>query len=195
MEGYKRLKFRLVSVAPMLMHNGRTVDPNDDFAKAIKNISSKKKKVEADYAKMAELEWHASLYVSEDGQVVLPARVLEASFVGGAKKAKQGKNASAGMFIERDAVLEYDGPKDVESLWNDKRFRLAVPVRVSMARVVRTRPKFDKWAADVEVSYMTEVFPRGEVERMITDAGVFVGVGDWRPRYGRFRVEKVDEVQ
>jgi hypothetical protein len=174
------------------MHNGQTADPLNEFSKAMKEISSKRKKVDADHEKLAELEWRAALYVDDQKRPVIPARVLEAAFVAGAKKSKLGKSASAAVYVDSDAVLEYDGPKDVDAMWEDKRFRLVVPVRVQMARIVRTRPKIDKWSAEVSVSYMTDVLNKSQVETMVRDAGIHVGIGDWRPKYGRFTVEVLE---
>ena len=46
---YKSVKLKFVGVSPLLMHNSQTVDPTNKFARALKEISGKRKKVDADY--------------------------------------------------------------------------------------------------------------------------------------------------
>ena len=77
-------------VSPLLCHNGQTADPRNTYSKAIKAISGKRKKVDADYDEMARLEWLAGLY-RIDGDLVIPDYVIESTMIGGAKKSKRGE--------------------------------------------------------------------------------------------------------
>ena len=65
---------------------------------------------------------------------------------------------------------------------------MATPVKVGMARVVRTRPFFKGWSAQFTLNVMDNVANKDEVEGWIKDAGLYVGLCDWRPRYGRFKL-------
>ena len=55
-------KFRLTSVAPLLMHNGQLSDPLNPWAQAIKRITDKRKKTLADLEEVGRLEWYGGLY-------------------------------------------------------------------------------------------------------------------------------------
>ena len=68
----------------------------------------------------------------------------------------------------------------------DERFRLRNPVRVGTAKVQRTRPKFDKWEAEIEVKFLPSLLNRKEVIEFVRIGGEQVGLGDWRPRFGRY---------
>lgn len=186
----KPLKFKIVGVASaLIMHNGDLANPLGKFAKAIKAISAKRKKTDADFEQMAKLEFFGSLYM-KDGVPVIPAFVVEATIISGAKKAKRGNDAKAGIFCMADAVLEYEGPKGVEELWADERFRIQCGVRVGQARVIRTRPKFDKWSIVVELTYDDQILNEADVRDFLIKAGAEVGFCDWRPKHGRFHVEQ-----
>lgn len=187
---YQTLKFKITGVAPLLLHNGRLADPLDPITQAIKKISGKRNKTDADHLEMSRLEWLGSLY-RENGNIVLPGYVVEAGLINGAKKIKRGESAKAGMFCEKDFPIQYDGPKDVDELWKDENFRLKAGVRVQRARCMRTRPKFDPWSAEIEVTFDDQILNAGEIEEFVRICGNQLGLCDWRPRYGRFVAEKV----
>lgn len=187
---WQKLTVKLNGVSPLIQHNGRLADPTHPVVKAMKKISSKRKKTDADFEELARLEFQGGLYMGDDGPV-LPAHVIEATFINGAKKTRDGMTAKAGMFVEENACLEYEGPKDREELWEDESYRHVAKVSVGRASIMRTRPIFDKWAATVTVNYDDEQADERQVTRWIEDAGRLVGFCDWRPRYGRFEVVSV----
>ena len=113
---WKTLHFKLASDSPMIMHSGRTANPLDPFAKALKQISSKRKKTDADHAELARIEFLAGLYLGPDGPVI-PARNVDAMLINAAKKNREGPLAKSGVFCVGDAPLQYDGPRTAEELW------------------------------------------------------------------------------
>jgi hypothetical protein len=184
---WKTKKYHLTGVSPLIQHSGRTADPSNEFAKSLKRVSSKRKKVDADYELMSEIEFKAGLYMNEEGPV-LPPDNIETMIIEGARKDREGKVATSGMFVEKAARLEYDGPRTDAELWADKRFVFTKLVRVQRARVVRTRPVFHNWSATIEVNYEDTLVNETQLDRWVATAGMQIGIGDWRPRYGRFDV-------
>jgi hypothetical protein len=87
---YKLLSLTIVGTAPLVMHNGQTADPLNKYAKMLKAVSSKRKKTEADYEELARIEFFAGLYMDQN-EPAIPARLLEAAVVEGARKSKSGK--------------------------------------------------------------------------------------------------------
>ena len=156
----------------------------------MKKISGKRSKTDADFEELARLEFQGSLYFSKTGPV-LPGRLIEATITNGAKKTRDGKIAKSAMFVEDNPVLDYKGPKTREGLWADENYRLVVPVVISRARVMRTRPIFNEWKVEVEVNYDDTQANESQVFKWLEAAGTQEGLGDWRPRYGRFEVERV----
>ena len=125
MDKYRTLKVEIVGTAPLIMHNGQTADPLNRYAKAMAEISGKRSKTEADLEQMAWLDFIGSLYMGTDGPVV-PGRLIEAAIVEGAKKSKLGKLATAGVIVEQNPAVEYEGPRTARELFADEAFRFSV---------------------------------------------------------------------
>lgn len=189
---FQILPVRLVGAAPLLTHNGQLANPLSAYAKALKTVSSKKNKTDADHAEMSRIEWFASLYVDQDKKVVLPDFLLEAAFQAGARKSKLGKQAQAGLFVDGHARLEFDGDDlDLEQLFERDQNRHMGLVRVQQNRVVRTRFIAPKWACNVNVAYNPELMNKAAVLKSVVDCGEQIGLGDWRPKHGRFEVQEI----
>lgn len=189
----EKLSFKIVGVAPLIMHNGRLASPADEYARAIKEITSKRKKVDADYEEMARLEWLGSLYLL-NSEPCIPGYVLEGALIGkggAARKQRRGKEAAAGLFVMKDFPLEYEGPRDPNELWKLEEFRLVRLVVVKTSRVVRTRPIFQKWGAIVEVEFNSDFVNADDVRLWMRIAGYECGLMDWRPKTGRFDVQEL----
>lgn len=187
---WQKMNFRLTGDAPLICHNGQTADPLNRFSKAMKAISGKRKKTESDLEELAKLEFLAGLYMSETGPI-LTAMMVDACVIDAAKKTREGMLAKSGFFTVGNAPLEYDGPRTGDELWQIPDFRFSVPVRVQQARIIRTRPIFNKWAATVKVQFEDSVVNAATVAGWFAIAGTLVGLGDWRPRFGRFQVERL----
>lgn len=182
---YKSLTVEIVGIAPLIMHNGQLADPLNKYSKMLREVTGKRKKTEADHEEMARIEFVAGLYMGTDGPII-PSRLLEAVVVEGARKSKIGKQAQAAVIIEKHANLVYDGPRSAKELFEDDRFRLSVPVRVGQAKIIRTRPIFHEWSTSFSVSYLDEVINEHDLVTALRNAGMLCGIGDWRPRHGRF---------
>ena len=187
---WQTLTYQWNSAAPLLMHSGQMADPTNRFAKALKQISSKKAKVDADYEKMAEIEFKAGLYMSAAGPVI-PSFVTDALLIAAAKKSREGSEAKAGAFSPENADLQYNGPRTADELWADESFRYMAIVRVGTARVARCRPVFNNWTAVVKVSVETGGVNPARVDDWMAIAGTQIGVGDWRPKFGRFQAQRL----
>lgn len=187
---WQTAKYKLTSECPMLVHNGQTADPLNKWSKALKAISGKRKKTDADYEELARIEFMAGLYMGETGPII-PAANVDSMVINAARKNREGKIAQSGAFCMKNAVMEYDGPRTADELWSEDRFRHVAIVRVQSARVARTRPVFNEWSAVVEISYEDSVVNKAQLDSWMHIAGTQVGLGDWRPQHGRFSVEAV----
>lgn len=160
----------------------------------MKAVSSKRKKTDADYDEMARLEWLAGLY-RVDGDLVIPDYVLEAVFIKGAMKSKRGPQAKCGLFFTENAPLDFVGKPSVindqtlAELFSSGDFAHTIGVRVSQSKVMRTRPIFRGWSCLAQAQYDPDVLNLRDIEEIAIDAGKLVGLGDWRPKHGRFTAE------
>lgn len=191
---WQEAKYSLKGSAPMIHHNGALADPLNPIAKVIKQITGKRKKTDADQLEIAHLEFVGGLYLNGNGPMC-PAVGIEATIINAAKKTKEGTLAKAGMYVPESADVEYDGPRDPEKMWlfeqdGDFPFRYRCPVRVGMAKVMRMRPIFKEWALHIKVMFEDTIVNKSRVDEWIETAGTQVGMFEWRPRHGRFSVEK-----
>lgn len=193
------ISYQLLGESPLLCHNGQTADPRNTYAKAMKAISGKRKKTDADLDELARLEWFAGLYVDDKRGLVIPSHVLKACFVNGAKKSKRGPQTKSGLFVADHAVLDFTGKPDqineetLNELFHAGDHHLTCGVKVGMAKVMRTRPQFIGWSLTVGIQYDPDLLNPHDIQDILTDAGRQVGLGDWRPEYGRFTVKVAAE--
>lgn len=172
----------------MLMHNGQTADPLNQHSRSIAEITSKRLKTEADHREVSRREFFAGLYLM-NGEPCLPAEMIEAALTRGAMKQRRGPAAKAGMIVENNARLEYKGPRKPTDLWLDERFQLRMPVKVGTSKVIRTRPRFDGWSAELVIKFLPSLLNEADIRSFLVTAGEQIGIGDWRPRFGRFVVD------
>ncbi len=185
----KHTTVKILGITPLIMHNGRLADPLDDASKALSKLTSKKNKTEADHHAIRKCEWFGGLYTDEHGAPCLPGEVLEAALVEGAKKFKLGKAAKGAIIIDGNAPLDYPGPKDVNKLWAEGGYLKLAGVRNKQNRVIRSRPIFPSWSCTFEVNWNPEMIKDEEQLLDIITAAGQSGIGDWRPKFGRFEVE------
>ena len=176
--------------ASVLVHNVQLASPLDDHAKRLKAISSKRNKTEQDHSDMAEIEFHGSLYLTDDGSIGIPTWNVLRAIQDGGKKNKNGKKVMEGLLpasIVEVIPLAHDGPSQPDDAWRAGCFDQR-PVKVGTSRVTRTRPKFEHWTVDVDFIVDDEVLKLDELLLAAETAGRLVGIGDYRPRFGRFDV-------
>ncbi|HZQ14066.1 MAG TPA: hypothetical protein VFB31_14775 [Pseudolabrys sp.] len=185
------IRVRLTGNRPLLMHSGRLSDPLDDITRDLAKITGKRGKTAADHEEIARIEWYGGLWLSE-GRPCIPAEAVEASFIAAARARKKAKQARAGLMVMAPCPLDYEGPRDIDKLWQDPAFRLRRSVRVGNARTIRTRAHFAAWRVDALVSFVPTLLDRAEILDIFAIAGSQEGIGDWRPKYGRFTVESIE---
>jgi hypothetical protein len=183
------LKVKIEGISPLMMHNGQLANPLNAFSKQIKAITSNRKKTEEHHIEISRLEFLAGLYVNSKRQVVIPSIAIESCITEGAKKSKLGKQFKSAIAVEHDSVLEYGKQLTPEQLWElGEEFVDVRSVKVGTARVMRTRPVFRTWSSEFEVLFDAEQVDEAQVVRAISDAGIQVGLLEYRPKFGRFQI-------
>ena len=74
-------------------------------------------------------------------------------------------------------------------MYKDPKFVDVRAVKVGTAKIMRSRPKFQEWGGVFTLQFNPEQINESEILQILTDAGSLVGVGDYRPRFGKFSVE------
>lgn len=186
------LKTTWTGIRPLILHNGQLADPLNEFSRALKDISSKRKKTDADHEAMARIEFEGGLYFDKAAGPYMPSDCIEACICAGAKKSRIGKDVAAAAFVGDDVVpIQYDGPRTVEGMWKEReRFVLRKAVKVTTSKIMRTRPMIPTgWTLSFTVEFDESIVNEANLRKAMIDAGALVGICDWRPRFGRFTVK------
>ena len=188
----KKFTLTLKGVTPLIMHNARLADPLDTIVRQMKPLSAKRSKTEEDLLEIARLEFVGGLYFDADLGPVMPAMNIEATLRDGAKTFKKGKDITRGLQVTDMVVpVAYKGPRDIDGLWGggDSEFVYRTSVVVQRNRVQRTRPIFRNWALEVNGVFDENIFDEDVLNTICETAGMMSGLGDYRPRYGKFTHE------
>ncbi len=144
--------------------------------------------------------WRGRMHVTRDGHVFIPPMSFKKSLDAAASfrseklegNKKYTKRFLAGVLVPEGLTLPVKAA-DVEGEW------LFVPVDGKVGggkRVKRCFPMIPDWSGSVEFIVTDEAINKDVFSRHIEAAGMFVGIGRFRPErggyYGRFEVSKVD---
>lgn len=191
----EQMSMKWTGVRALLMHNGDLADAMNPYARQIKEISSKgsKKTTDSDLINMARLEWEGSLYWDDKIGPFIPNDNIERCLQLGAQRKRKGKEIACAAFVIDDLVpLKYSGPKTKDKLFADQKYQLRKGVVLNgRTRIIRCRPRFPEWEIAFSLEYDESVLNPKTVLDAAIDAGVYVGLGDWRGKYGRFTVDLV----
>lgn len=179
----------LSGVGAMLTHNERLASKLDPIARQMSAISGKRTKSDEDHAEMARIEFLGGLYLTDGNRVGVPAWNVFRAVQDGAKFHKLGKQVERAVLpVGADVVeVQHSGPGTAEAMWSAGCFDQR-SVKVGQSKVTRTRPRFEGWSVSVPFLIDVELLDLDDFERAATLAGQLVGIGDYRPRFGRFSV-------
>lgn len=185
------------------MHNGRTADPLDPYAKKLSALNKKRGKQDTDHELIGEVEFEAALYWSDEIGLYIPRDGLQRMLFDGSKKLKMGPQMHAVSVAEEyGAALVTPNHKSLDALKKDKTLYFRKVVTVQNSKIVRTRPMFPTgWRIDFKVELDIEGMNRDEFSSILHLCGQRIGIGSWRPgspkqgSFGKFIVESIKEVK
>lgn len=179
--------------SPLLMHNERLADPLNEYALEISKISKKRGKTEADHLEIARLEFVGGMYFDDEIGPYIPIWNIVRSIQNAGKQHKLGATVLRGVVpaTEKTPVV-YDGPRDIEGMWDAGTFALRKSVGIGSSRTMRTRPVFTDWQIDAEIEVDLTQLDFEKVNQLIFEAGKYQGLGDNRPVFGRFHGHAIE---
>lgn len=188
-----RIAIEMSGTTPLLCHNIRLADPDDEFARQLAEITSDRtfKKTDEGRRAMERLEWFGGLYTSNGSGPMMPTANIKRCLARAATTYKKGKDVTKAVhFSDLMVPIAYDGPRDVEQLYERAEFRSRLMVSVGQQRVPRVRPQFPQWAVVGEAELVEEVMDLRLFQTITDLAGRAEGLGDNRSNgYGRFEAK------
>ena len=175
----------------MLMHNGRLANPLDAHTREMKTLTGKRAKTDEDLIKLMQVEARGGCWETDDGYVGIPNAALWRSVYDAAKAFKRGEDIKRALsFEDVTQPITIRGKQWLAQDWCTTMDRIDYrPVKVMARKVMRARPKFPAgWQSEHTFELITGVIDLRDLHPILERAGSLVGIGDWRPIYGKFSV-------
>ena len=187
----KTIKVTIKGIAPMLQHAPTLVNPMNPLSVEMKKVTGKRKKTEEDYTEMSRIEFISGAYYNQTDKWHIPANVIEGLCIKSAKQSKLGTLVKQAILVTDNGTFEFKNQgKAPEQLFSHaEHVDMRVVKLTGSASLIRTRPIFPEWKSTFEIHIDTEKMDVETVKEIIVNGGKYCGIGDYKPRYGRFEVE------
>lgn len=183
----KKFNVKIKGIAPLLQAKHPTPQEEEDILKRAK--SAKKTK---DLTDKEAFDMHS--YKTKSGKFFQPSEMIEAAMTKAAVNYKlEGKKSykdlmKSGVIIEPVEIVHKNQKFEMDARWGkNPNTRGAVWV---------VRPVVDSWELEFTINLLQDERVESNVLKEILEyAGLYVGIGAWRPKYGRFEVVEFKEVK
>lgn len=174
-----RVSFTLTGTSDMLMHRWNN-EAVDEKAASAKNSKARK---------MDDIESY--VYRDDDGMICLPGEYVRQAIIFAAKFRQDPRSPrKSAMDLYKAGVVSLTNLASLGAdRWDYEDRRRVV---IQRAGINRTRPAMKKgWKAEFDFMVLTpEYIGTTDLHSVLTQAGILIGVADFRPTYGRFAVTK-----
>lgn len=168
-------------IAPLLFNRYPDEENAEGKSKQKKSVMSKDDQVER------------SLYRTAKGEIYQPAEHLVGAMIkAGANFKLEGKKTykdvvKGGVFVEPMQIVH-------ESQLYVTDWRSTV-IPSTKGRVMKGRARMDTWELKFVVTCIDDRANANDIKEILGYAGAYIGIGDYRPRYGRFEIVSMKEVK
>ena len=167
----QKVTVKIKGIAPLLVH--KFMEQKDDEARQKDQV----------YDPVEDAE--KALYKNKSG-CFAPSTWIEACLRDTAKTFKKGRGSLKNVFLSSVFIDPDEIPLNKKTYDEiDKR-----PVVIQRNRIVRSRPKFNTWELEFSINYDETRLPKNTLKQVLEEAGQTKGIGDYRPKFGRFEVVK-----
>lgn len=183
-----KYKVKIVGIAPLLQAKHPTPEEEKEILMRKNSPKAKSK----DLTDQEQFDMHS--YRNAKGKFYQPSEMVEAAMVKAAVNFKmEGKKTfkdviKGGVIVDPGEIVHENQKPELDGRWGrNKNTGGAVWV---------VRPRFDEWTLEFDIDLLQDERVSPEILKEILDyAGLYVGIGAWRPKFGRFKVEKFVKVK
>ena len=171
----KRYLVKIRGIKKLLMH------------KFVPQIGKGKKQVYE-----AEKEAEKGVYRNSEGKIYFPSSWFESTMIKMSTEFKMQGKKTYKEYIKGGIIIE---PEEI--IADNQEYEIfECPVVINRSKVVAWRPMFKDWSCQFEIVNNDPVnLDTTTLKEILMSAGRLKGVGDWRPKYGQFVVEKFNEIK
>ncbi len=179
----KKVNVELTGITPLLMNSPKSMI-EDNVEKQLQT-KTKNYDLDAEAKKLA--------YTTKNGELYVPSQAIKGALINASSFKKIGKYAAksiiaGGVFITKQEIG-----------LGTKKYDLDIrTVVIQRARIVKARPKIEKWKLNFEIQYNENMIGNSEIiKSILIEAGQRIGILDFRPQktgsFGMFEVTKWEE--
>lgn len=190
----KQYEIEITGTTPILMHGSQSIGTETTVGK----------KKGGDALTGDPEEWRKTIYFNDEVGVYLPPELFEASWMLAGKEFKSGrtnvvKYVKSGVMIKENFLPFYSRGKPIRTLEDvtpkDIDIR-SVKNPSTKGRNMRYRARFFEWSTKMNVIVTADDYITQQMLKdIISYSGKFVGVGDWRPKFGQYIIKSIKEVK
>jgi len=175
----KTVDIEITGIAPLLQHRFATEEHGENTSKSKKKVYNPKEEAEK------------CLYKNEKGEIYQPAEHIFQSMVRAAVDFKFEKKRTYKDVITSGIVVQ---PEEIPLITEEQYEIDARGAVIQRARVVRWRPRFNKWKLKFNIDILDDQnISVPTLKEILERAGTTKGIGDYRPRFGRFMITAFKE--
>jgi hypothetical protein len=139
-----------------------------------------------------KVEAERALYKDSEGKIVIPAVNVKACIREAGRNYRiSGRRTTFASMIR--AGLDIRPSPYIPLIHNGWVVDIR-PVVVQRSRILRARPRFDEWSLEFQIiNNDPTVIHKDTLKKIIEDAGKYYGLGDYRPEFGLFKLEKFED--
>lgn len=173
----KTINVEISGIAPLLQNRFPIEEQGQNQSKAKKKVYD------------PEVEAKKCLY-QRDGKIFQPAEHIYQSIIRASVDFKFEGKKSYKDVVTSSIVVE---PEEIPMI-SEKPYEIDTrPVVIQRARVLKWRPLFRNWKLQFKITILDDTNIQASTLKEILDkAGLTKGIGDYRPRFGRFMVTKFE---
>lgn len=139
----------------------------------------------------AKEEAEKKTYRNSEDKLYLPNKHFKASMIKASTDFKMSGKKSYKDYVKSGIFIT---PEEIV-LDQQEYIIHQEPVVIQRARVMSWRPKFKEWSCEFEIEITDDMLNPSTIKEILEMAGKYKGVGDYRPEYGRFTIEKFSVVE
>lgn len=202
-----KLNVIIEGIRPLIMGNPQTVDIENPYAiesrRLVADLADKRRaKNEGRLIEIAREQkknsfMSAAYFDAEASKFFLPDSVILAAIKEAAKSSKRGKDVDRCVIMTQTHAFIQGVPavKSLEDAYSKDVFRLDVVAKVPPkkgALLMKTRCVMPTgWFIKFTLEHDPNIITATTLKEIIEYAGAMVGIGGWRPKFGRFKVGAV----
>lgn len=176
----RKFKVKIQGIRPLLMSRF----PSEEWKVGSPLPEGGKLKDEEDYKRAFE----KSKYLTEDGKLYTPASHIHGSMIIAAGRVPISARGSyrnlveSGIFVMPEEIihLKQKCEMDVRNAVNRHVF--------PPAAIITCRARLEKWELEFEIHCIDKRGKESDLRQILEIAGAYIGIGAYRPRYGRFEI-------